>query len=254
MRKDIIELLIIALLFLSQTTFANEAADNFQKANDFFKKGNYTHAVELYRSILNNGYESGDVYYNMGNCYYRMNKIPEAILYYERAKRLAPDDEDINFNLNIANLRIVDKIEPIPQFFLFQWFENFRSTYTSGTWATLTVLGLWLGFICLAGFILFWNPGIRKLFFTIAIASFIFSTLFYVFATQTSTIEETRNEAVIFKPSVYVKSSPDESGKDLFILHEGTKVKVLDEAGDWRKIKLANGSLGWTLEQNIEVI
>ncbi|MFA6570269.1 MAG: tetratricopeptide repeat protein [Bacteroidota bacterium] len=254
MKRTFIILLVFFAFHLSASANTNIAKDNFSKANEFFKKGNYIKAIELYKSILNNGYESSELYYNLGNCYFRRNAVPSAILYFERAKRIAPDDDDILYNLGIANLRIVDKIEPVPKFFLFQLYDNMRNSFSSASWGSFVIISLWVFFLSLAGFITFWSPLIRKILFGISVISLASAILFFVFAQQNYDKEQTRDEAIIFSPSVYVKSSPDAGGKDVLILHEGTKVKILDEVGDWRKIRLVNGNLGWALKQSMEII
>jgi tetratricopeptide (TPR) repeat protein len=233
---------------------ANEATETFNKANMLYQNGNFSKSAQYYEKIVNNGYENAEVFYNLGNAYFRMNKIPEAILNYERALRLAPDDDDIITNLNIADLRIVDKIEPVPKFFLVQWYEGIRGLFSSGRWSIIMVVFLWLLLGGLTGFFVIWSPGLKKLFFGVALVSIVIVIFSLIFASQQYSIERAHDYAIVFNQTVYVKSSPDEDGKDLFILHEGTKVKIVDAVGNWRKMKLANGNIGWLPGEAVEVI
>lgn len=246
--------IVIYFIFSFSPLLSDDIESLFNKANEFYKNSEYEKAIELYKEILNKGYESAEIYYNIGNAYYRLGKIPHPILYYERAKKLAPEDEEINFNLHIANLRIVDKIEPIPKFFLIEWLEIIRSYFSSSTWALLTIIFSWLTFLCLAIFLLVISPFMRKAFFGIAILSLLLTIFTLIFSIQTDIIENTKDTAIIFSPSVTVKSSPDMNSVTLFTLHEGTKLQIIDRLSDWVKIRIADGSIGWIPEKSIELI
>ncbi len=194
------------------------------------------------------------MYYNLGNAYYRLKDVPNSILYYERAKLLAPGDEDINFNLNVANLRTVDKINKVPEFFLTAWFNGLRDSFPSKTWAIITIIFSWLTFISLALFFIFWKPFSRKILFALAVIFLIINIFSFIFAHQSYKKETSRDYAIIFAPSVFMKSSPDENSTKLVSLHEGTKVKILDEVVNWKKIRLADGNVGWLPDSAIEII
>ncbi len=246
---------VFLLLILLSTGLKAENFDSiYHKASELYQKGDYYNAAAKYEKIIKSGYESPELYFNLGNACFKMNKIPDAILYFERARRLAPEDEDINFNLKIANLKIIDKFETVPKLFFIEWYEQIRDSFSSHSWSVFAIILAWITFVALAGFILFWQPVVRRVLFTIAVLSFLLAILFEIFANQKFHFELARDQAIIFSPSVYVKSSPDEKSTDLFILHEGTKVKLLDTVGEWKKIRLANGSVGWLPEKSFEVI
>jgi tetratricopeptide (TPR) repeat protein len=245
---------IFILLLITVTVKAEEADSLLLKANKYYQKQNFSEAIVIYKQILDKGYRTGEVYYNLGNAYFRMNQIPRAILMFERAKKISPEDDDVEFNLKIANLKIVDKIEPIPKFFITQWLESLESSFSSATWSVIFVFFIWLLFICIAVFYISWNSLIKRITFGIGVISIIIIISSIIFAFSMSQYEESNNTAIIFTPNVYVKSSPDEGSTDLFILHEGTKVEIMDELGSWKKIKLANGSIGWLPDNSIEII
>jgi tetratricopeptide (TPR) repeat protein len=228
--------------------------ETFQQGNEAYQSGDYLKAIEYYNQIIDNGYKTPELFYNLGNAYYKLKNIPNAILNYERALKLAPDDEDIQFNIRLANLQTLDKIEPLPKVFYQEWWESLSGWHSSGTWSVLMVIFIWLTFIGLAGFLLLYSPFKRKISFFILILSFVFAVLSYIFAETNYAEETSKDSAIIFSESVYVKSSPDAESTDLFILHEGTKVEVLDEVGTWSKIKLANGNVGWLPQNTIEII
>ncbi len=248
-------LIFILCLFLSfNRLFSEDAISLFKRANEYYKNSDFEKAIELYEKILKIGYESAEIYYNIGNAYFRLGKIPHSILYYERAKKLAPGDDEINFNLQIANLRIVDKIEPIPKFFLIEWIETIRANFSSSTWAIFTIIFSWLIFISLAVFLLVISPKMRKAFFAIAVFSFLMAIFTIFFSIQTNNLENNDDMAIIFSPSVTVKSSPDMNSITLFTLHEGTKLQIIDRLSDWVKIRIADGNIGWIPENSIEII
>lgn len=251
--KNLIFILLMFILFINIVN-AKDFNEIFNKANDFYTKGEYTQAIELYESILKDGYESSEIYYNIANAYYKMKKIPESILYYERAKKIAPEDEDINFNLKIANLSIVDKFETVPKFFLTEWWESIRDLYSSESWAKILIIFLWITFLSLIGFMISWNSLIKRLFFFIALATLIISLTSVFFAFQKQYNEKYQQSAIIFSPRVDVRSSPDDKSTVLFILHEGTKVELLDSVGEWTKIRIPRGDVGWIDKNSFEII
>lgn len=251
--KKIFLLIIIALLAIIPA-FSSTQDDLFNKANAFYQKGDYVSAIADYRKIIESGEESSSVYFNLGNAYYKLNKTADAILSFERARLLAPDDEDIEFNLKIANLRTIDRFQSIPSPFFVQWYNSLRSLYSSSTWATIAVVMLWLAALSFIAFMVLWSVNLRKITFAVGIIALAIGIFSLVSAHQKWGIESARDTAIVYQPSVYVKSSPEEKSTDLFILHEGTKVKVLDSVSGWLKIRLANGNLGWLREKTVQII
>jgi tetratricopeptide (TPR) repeat protein len=252
MNKAIIILFLILLLPLTLLGF--DSNTKFQEANNLYNTGNYNKASEIYEDLLNNGYREAIVYYNLGNSYFRLNKIPHAILNYERARILDPLDDGIIFNLKLANLKIVDKFEPIPKLFFIDWYENFIDYTNSNTWAFIFLLFFWLTFILLSGFALFSASETRKKLFRFTVLALIFSIGSLFFAFKTFNSENERLNAIIFNTSVYVKSAPDLGATDLFILHEGTKVRILDRVSNWIEIKIENGNVGWIPKESLQII
>jgi len=242
------------LMILPGFLFAGGAQETVARANKAYTDGFYANAVELYKSVLSTGFESVDLYYNLGNACYKQNDFPSAILYYEKAHKLDPGNEDVNFNLKIANTKITDKIEPIPEMFYKRWYRGLIETFSVDKWAKTGIV-----FLCLALFgglfyVISKQLFIRKAGFWLG-GSFLLVSLFsFLFAWQNYGDQMHRKEAIVFTPTVTVKSSPDEKSVDLFVLHEGAKVELIDHIGEWVEIKIANGSVGWLMSTSVEKI
>jgi tetratricopeptide (TPR) repeat protein len=238
-------LFILLGFFILGRTLAFDANATFAKANEAYAQEMYAEAIELYQQVITLGYESAELYFNLGNAYFKQNEIPSAILYYEKAKKLKPTDEDINFNLNVAETRIVDKIEPVPEFFLKNWWRSLYNVFSADSWAKISVVCMILFFI-LFGFYLFSKlMMIRKTAFYTGIIVLFFTLFTFVVAYQKYHLLASQQEAIVFTPTITIKSSPNPNSVDLFVLHEGSKVKIIERVGEWSEIKIANGSVGW---------
>ncbi len=238
---------------LTLPTFA-QVDTLWQKANTLYSEGKYAESAELYVQLEQDGKSSAALYFNAGNAFYKQGEIAKAILYYERALVLSPADEDIRYNLELANLQIVDKIEPVPQFFLVSWIDAIHTALSFDTWA---IVGLLLFVAVLALMMLvFFSGSVRRK--KLAFASAIVLLCVSLFSTYIAVHEkrhfEQHAEAIIFVPVTSVKGSPDSTGVDLFVLHEGTKVTILETIGEWKKVKTADGNQGWLPASAIENI
>ncbi|MFW6276985.1 MAG: tetratricopeptide repeat protein [Bacteroidota bacterium] len=244
------------MILFSQILFAQDRSPEqiLSEANKLYTEGSYDEAIIQYQKVIGQGYVSSGLYYNLGNAFYKINNIPAAILHYEKAHKFNPGDEDIEFNLNIARLKTVDKIEPLPKPFFEKWFDSMSTVFTSTEWSVAGIAFTWLFFF--GGFIYLFalKPGLRKIGFTAAAGFLVLSVFSYSMSYHVYNTEYGTPEAVIFSPSIYVKSSPDEESTDLFILHEGTKVKITDQLGEWQKIRLADGNVGWIPESSVRRI
>ena len=251
MKKFLISFLVI---FCTLQIVAKTNNSDIEAANKAYNKEKYNDAITLYNKVLEKGGIAPDLYYNIGNCYFRLANYPMAILNYERAKKLNPADADIDFNLKIANTKIVDKIENVPQLFFVKWWIELSNILSYDYWAIVSLISISLFFIFLFIYLASNAYQIKKISFWVGI-SMIFVTVFSInFALSQYNNITAQNQAIIFTPTVTVKSSPDEKGSDKFVIHEGTKVILLDELNNWIKIKIANGSNGWVDKQCIEII
>ena len=238
-------LLIYMLVLMGFVCAQNPADEWFEQGNLAYNSGNYDDAVELYQKILDADLESVPVYYNMGNAYYKMRNYPMSIYCYEKALKLDPSNEEVQTNLEIANLAIVDKIEPVPQSFIVRWWRGLRSMCSCDLWAWCSVGAFALLLICAFLFFRSRRVGLRKLGFFMGVIFIVVFALSVVFAAQHKYAATHQDQAIIMTPTVTVKSSPAEASVDLFVLHEGTKVAILESSNGWNKIRIANGSIGW---------
>jgi tetratricopeptide (TPR) repeat protein len=225
-----------------------------EKANKAYSDGLYAEASELYKKVVTAGYESPELYFNLGNTCFKLNDFPGAILWYERAKRLDPGNEDITFNLNVANSKIADKIEPVPEMFYRRWYFLLVNRFPADGWAWISVIFFLTAIASATLYLVSRHLFLRKTGFWAAGALLFLFLVTFGFALSAADQSRNMREAVIFTPSVTVKSSPDDKSVDLFVLHEGTKVRIIDQIGSWYEIRIANGSVGWLPDGMMEQI
>jgi len=239
------------MLFLCVNVSANAP---FTKGNQLYEQGKFEEALNEYKTIIKSAYESEFLYFNMGNAYYRVQKYPMAILYYEKAKLMAPSNDDIQANLALAKTKIVDKIEILQDFFLLSLVKGFVMLAQYRTWFTLSIITFALSLI-FAGFFLFGvQMKIRKISLTLLVLFFVVSMVSLVSGNSQLKRNTAHDFAIITTPTLSVKSAPDLNGTDLFVIHEGAKVKVISQSGNWREVKFENGNVGWIKESDFERI
>lgn len=237
---------LVTLLLLYTVIWAQQNNEQlWENANSLYAEEEYQQAIGLYEQILQNGMESASLYFNLGNAYYKAGDMNKAILNYERARLLAPQDEDIRFNLELANQYVVTKIDELPQPFFKRWRNKIVNLYPLKTWATLSIAAFILT-LFLAGIFLFSRRiSYKRLAFWSGIFFLFISALTFSLASIQKKMVTTRNHAIVFCPRVTIKSSPSQSGTDLFLIYEGVKVEVTDSLNKWKQIKLNDGNQGW---------
>ncbi|MCW5919919.1 MAG: tetratricopeptide repeat protein [Bacteroidetes bacterium] len=246
---------ILLCLLLSHNIFADSKDDLlFKEANNLYLKQSYFQAIEKYEQLISDNIISFEVYYNLGNAYYKTGNYTKAILNYERAKKIKPDDADVNLNLAIANQKTIDKIEPTPKVFYNQWWDNYLASSTADTSAVIMLVFLWLFIATIAIMIVIKNASLKKLCFIIFLILACFTIFFFITSQTRQSINDSSVEALIISQSAYIKSAPDDKGTNLFQLHEGTKINIVDELGNWKKIKIPNGNVGWVKSKDLETI
>ena len=244
--KRITLLIIIAIALMPRFVAAQESYDAwFEQANAAYNEGNYQSALDLYNNIVEAEQESVPLYFNLGNTYYKMGTYPMAIYYYEKALKLDPSNADVKTNLEIANLAIADKIESIPQSFIIKGWNNVKDMFSSNAWATVSIISFAILLAALFLFLRARRMGLRKAGFFVGILALLVFVFSFIFSMEKRNEAKEKNHAIIMTPAVTVKSSPNDGSVDLFVLHEGTKVALLDETDGWNKVRIANGSEGW---------
>ncbi len=224
-----------------------------EAAVDAYSKGEYKTAITLYEELAKDG-EAASLYYNLGNAYYKDGQIAKAILNYERALLLNPSMSDARFNLEMAQQKVVDKIETIDEFFLTSWKHSIQNLMSVGSWSIGAIVLFFMFIAFLLAFLFIRIVWVKKVSFFSALVVLCFCIMANVFASDLKKKQLNRTGAIIMTPTVTIKSSPDQSGTDLFILHEGTKVNIRSRLGDWSEIILGNGNIGWLPSKSFEVI
>lgn len=223
-------------------------------ADSAYVRNDYVAAIEIYEALLQQG-EAYEVYYNLGNSYYKAGNIARAILNYERALLLQPGNPDIRANLEIARAKTVDKLMPIPELFFVTWIKSLINIFSADTWAKVGIGGFLMLLLSLSFFFFGKQILLRKLGFASALFFLLCVVFANIFAYRQKLQLEERRDAVVLTPSVTVRSTPSESGTSLFILHEGRKVQIKDDAmREWKEIRLEDGKVGWVPASSIERI
>ncbi|WP_374163478.1 tetratricopeptide repeat protein [Arcticibacter sp. MXS-1] len=253
--KPALVLLFIAVLFLQiRAAKAGEGEDGFKAANELYAKGKYQEAISAYQKLTSAGYRSAPLYFNLGNAFYRTGNISSAILYYEKAHKLDPSDEDIKMNIAIANLKTIDKVEAAPDFFLFRWWRGLILLFSLNTLAWLAVLFLLPGSLCFAAYLFAQTVRGKKLAFFSGLGLSLVSVVFLFLANRQAAYFSNNRQAIIMRSSTPVKSGPSSTYPTTFVIHPGTKVTLVSEKPGWLRVKLANDSTGWVRAQDLETI
>lgn len=238
---------IVLLIF--QVSFAQNA---FEQGNQFYQKEQFQEAINSYESVLSSGKQSAELYFNLGNSYYKLHKVAPAIYNFEKALQLNPSDADIQTNLEFARKMAIDEIKETPKVGFGKLIQDFTSSYHFDTWAWISVL---FAFLILGFFVAYYySPTAfkKRLFFTIMCLALI--GIIVSFSSGMFEKNRIANEkpAIVFAEKVEVKSEPKASSPNAFVLHEGTKVTILESIANWKRIQLADETIGWIDSESIK--
>lgn len=238
-------------MLVSISAFASSKTD----ADAIYAKGNYKKAAAAYEAIIKNEGTSAEVYYNLGNCYYKLDEIPLAVLNYERALILSPGDADIRANLALARGKTADKVTPPSELFFITWWHDFTHIQSVDSWGTCGVIGAYLALICFLIYFLMSDVRVRKAGFYVGVAGVLLSILCNVAAYSQLSTDRSHAGAIVMAPAVSVKSSPSDNSTDLFIIHEGARLEILDSSmSNWYEVKFEEGKQGWVMANTLELI
>jgi tetratricopeptide (TPR) repeat protein len=243
-------------LLLAMICFGGTSAKAVTKnnADTEYQKGNYQQAIRDYEEILKNG-ESAEIYFNLGNAYYRTDNITKTVLNYERARLLSPGDDDINFNLQFARSKTIDKITPESEMFFVTWYKSLVNFTSVDNWAKTGILCIVMALLLVLLYLFGPQLMLRKIGFFGGLAFFVIFLLSNLFAFQQKQALDNRTGAIIMTPSVNIKKTPAKNSADQFVLHEGTRVDIIDKGmTDWRCIRVGDGREGWIETKAIEEI
>lgn len=225
-----------------------------QNADNEYAKKNYTQAIADYQELLKDGV-SADIYYNLGNAYYRTDNITQALLAYERAHLLSPGDADIRFNLEMARSKTIDKITPQSEMFFVTWYKALVNLMSVDGWAYTACLSLLIAIIAMLFYLFHGNDKVRAGGFYASITFIVIFILANIFAFEQRDLLINRTGAIITSPAVTVKNGPSANAGSAFVIHEGTRVDIIDKSlANWRSIRLADGREGWITTKQLEEI
>ena len=243
---------IIFVLF----TFLNYSQNTelFDQGNDFYNQGKYFEAIEKYNLILKNGSHSEELYYNLGNSYYKLNDIANSIFYFEKALVLTPTNEKVLNNLSFANNMLIDKIEPLPTNQISSFFNSLVGLFFYSTWQYIYLFFEFLAIIFLVFYIVSKNPTIKKRYFITALSFSLFFLLSMLAANISKGNYQQDNPAIIFDKEVDLRAEPNLRSEEINILHEGTKLNIIESINDWSLVELKNGNKGWLTTSSFRLI
>jgi tetratricopeptide (TPR) repeat protein len=225
-----------------------------QQANEAYQSNDFKNAIELYTKVVDLQYESATLYYNLGNAYFKSGDNARALLWLERARRLDPNNEDIIHNISFVEQKLVDRIEHLPELFIIKLWNNTSRFLTGNQWATLSIVACSLFALCLLIILLIRISWIRSISIFAAILALFLTVFSVIFAKKESTRYIQHPQGIIMGYVVNVKSTPNEKGSDLFVIHSGLKVGITDQLNEWVEIRLPNGEKGWIQTTQIEEI
>ena len=245
---------ILSIILLSVVTQVVAQDSLLQKGNRLYQKEEFEKAIETYQKLVEKNYESAGLYYNLGNAYFKSHQLGPAILYYERAKLLAPNDDDIQYNLEMARNLTVDNIEKIPPVFIKRWYTRLIRSFVPKTWGLLSQIMFVAGLAFLLVYFLVNRLALKRAGLWLGGILLLLSVASWTFGMSYQNRISDHSRAIIMSPSVTVKSTPDESGNNLFTIHEGTRITVEDSLENWREIRLSDGKKGWLRVSDMEEI
>ena len=246
--------ILFLLLIVANVSTAQNTTDSFYSANDLYKNDKFEEAIQLYQKIETEGFISSELYYNLGNSYYKLNKVGPSIYYYEKSLKLNPLNEDVKNNLIFAKRLALDNIEELPKTILQKVNKNYLQKLSYNQWAIVVIIFSVLGSLLFLLFYFASTPSKKRFYFATSSISFIL-LLASFFITYNQYLRSKNNkEAIVFAKKTEVRNAPTLNSEEVFTLHEGTKVFVLDSVDDWKKIKLADGKLGWIIADEIKLL
>ena len=226
----------------------------FNEGNKAYNTADYENAIILYEQTLKMGKHSADVYYNLGNANYRLNKVAESVYYFEKAMLMRPNDKDIITNSTFANNMTIDAIEKIPVSQIDQIRNSIIETFSFDIWTFFTVILLWIFTILFLAYLFFIRARLKRIFFFSSLSILLLFILSFSITYSIDQNEKNKKFAILFSKQTDIWSEPNQQAERLFVLHEGTKMQLLDSLEEWQKIRIANGSEGWIKEASYKKI
>lgn len=251
-KNGVLTLMIFFIVSTLSLKAQAPASPLFEEGNTAYNNGDFFKAVTLYEQTLLTGKHSASLYFNLGNAYYRLNKVAESIYNYEKARQLDPENEDFKVNSAFAQNMTIDAIEPLPESQLSQVQNSLYALASASIWSKIVVLFVWLFAIFFSIYLLNKTIKLKRIFFVLSLFSLILFLSSFTIKFFANAEQENKKYAIIFSNEINIWSEPNLRAEIQFTLHEGTKVELLDSLDEWKKIRIANGSEGWIKNASIK--
>lgn len=244
--------LLFLLLITTNLTIGQNIQELFNSANDLYRQEKIEQAIEIYQKIESKGMVSSELFYNLGNSYYKLNKVGPSIFYYEKALELNPLNQDVKNNLVFAKRLALDNIEELPKTVFQKININFLQKISYNQWAIVVIIFSLLGSVLFIVFYFANTPSKKRFYFVLSSLNFVLLILFFSITYQQYTFTKNNKAAIVFAEKTEIRNAPTLNSNQVFTLHEGTMVTVLDVIDDWKKIKIADGKQGWIISSEIK--
>ncbi len=246
--------IIFLLLSCFYSLGFSQNTKKFEAGNALYNSGKYNDAIAAYKAILNTNEHSAELYFNLGNANYKLNNIASSIYYYEKALFLNPNDKDIQNNLAFAKNMTIDAIEIIPEVGFSKLIKTFINTYSADVWAKIAVCCMLLFIVLFLIFYFSYSTSYKRIAFVTSIIVVLIGCISLVTAFQKKQLDTIVNPAIVFASESKVKADPNNLSEELFRLHEGTKINILETYNDWYKVELSDKSIGWIASEDVKLL
>ena len=246
--------ILILLLLIANVLNAQDEQKIFESANEMYRQQNYEKAIEYYKFLEKYNLISSELFYNLGNSYYKLNKVGPSIYYYEKALKLNPLNKDVQNNLVFARRLALDNIEELPKTVFQKLNSRYLQKLSYNQWAIVSIVFCVLGSLLFLLFYFSNQPRSKRTFFITSLISFLFLIISLTITYNQFSYFKNNKVAIVFAEETEVRNAPSLNSEEVFTLHEGTKVIVLDTIDDWKKIKIADGKIGWIIADDIQLL
>jgi len=254
MKIKFLTYLSLLLVLFASSIYASRVDDLMAEGNAAYQNEDFAEAQKKYEEILNEGFVSPGLYYNLGNTYFKLNQLGKSILNYERALDLSPTFENAQYNLDIAKARTIDKIKAVPELFIISWWNSILRLFSPTGWSVIVIIFYLSLLTIIALWFLTKSSNNKQLLSMFGLGNLVVVVFLSVLLYSSIKLETERDYGILLKSTVTVKASPNSNSEDAFVIHEGVKFLVQDELSDWAEIKLDDGKIGWLPKSTFETI
>ncbi|KAB1065506.1 tetratricopeptide repeat protein [Salibacter halophilus] len=249
--KNALTYFITLVIFVCQSAMASSPERLFEEANSAYESEQIDSAKTLYNQLINQGYTSHQLHYNLGNAHFKSGEVAQSILHYERALKLKPNDEDTRHNLNVANGQITDEFEELPSLFITNWWKGLITLFAPSTWWIIAIVLFWVFVAFVTLFILTKDIAVKKRLVGGIVSALVIMVLTVIISIFSYIEMQSHDNAIVMKSSVSVFSEPQSNATELYVIHSGLKVEIQESNNNWIEVRLPNGNKGWIPQTSV---